>query len=102
MEILIELYAWLQALGVSVELGPESISKCLDAHNIGFMFAPRYLSHPSARPWRRMPAPGLLHSRDKMHLVFSFLCLLGVVHASLPCISSIGREASCMPALTSW
>ncbi|KAK9853623.1 hypothetical protein WJX84_001684 [Apatococcus fuscideae] len=37
----------LLALGVSVELGPESICKCLDAHNIGFMFAPRY--HPAMK-----------------------------------------------------
>lgn len=36
-----------QALGVSVELGPEEIAQCLEETNIAFMFAPRF--HPAMK-----------------------------------------------------
>jgi hypothetical protein len=37
----------LEALGVEIELGPESVAACVEATNMGFMFAPRY--HPVMR-----------------------------------------------------
>mmetsp|Transcript_37348 Transcript_37348/g.93763 ORF Transcript_37348/g.93763 Transcript_37348/m.93763 type:complete len:394 (-) Transcript_37348:155-1336(-) len=37
----------LEALGVSVELGPEEIAQCLEETNIAFMFAPRF--HPAMK-----------------------------------------------------
>ncbi len=44
----------LEALGVKIDLGPESVSRCLDKVGIGFMFAPVF--HPAmkfAGPTRR-------------------------------------------------
>ena len=35
----------LEALGVDIELGPESMKRCIDEVGLGFMFAPRY--HPA-------------------------------------------------------
>ena len=35
----------LEALGVEIELGPESMKRCIDEVGMGFMFAPRY--HPA-------------------------------------------------------
>jgi hypothetical protein len=37
----------MQALGVKVELGPESIAKCVEEVGIAFMYAPRY--HPAMK-----------------------------------------------------
>jgi anthranilate phosphoribosyltransferase len=37
----------LEALGVKVDLGPESVAACVDDVGIGFMFAPRF--HPAMR-----------------------------------------------------
>jgi anthranilate phosphoribosyltransferase len=37
----------LMALGVNVEIGPDVIARCIDAANIGFMFAPMH--HPAMR-----------------------------------------------------
>lgn len=37
----------VEALGVSVELGPDGISKCIREAGIGFMFAPRF--HPAMK-----------------------------------------------------
>jgi anthranilate phosphoribosyltransferase len=35
----------LEALGVDIELGPESMKRCVEEVGVGFMFAPRY--HPA-------------------------------------------------------
>ncbi|BDA41072.1 Anthranilate phosphoribosyltransferase [Coccomyxa sp. Obi] len=35
----------LEALGIAVDIGPESISRCLEEVGLGFMFAPRF--HPA-------------------------------------------------------
>lgn len=35
----------LEALGVEIELGPESMKRCIEEVGVGFMFAPRY--HPA-------------------------------------------------------
>src|SRR5205814_6625593 len=37
----------LEALGVKIDLGPESVAACIDAVGVGFMFAP--LFHPAMR-----------------------------------------------------
>lgn len=37
----------LEALGVQVDLGPESMAECVNECNMGFMFAPRY--HPAMK-----------------------------------------------------
>ena len=37
----------LEALGVGIDLGPESVQRCIDEVGFGFMFAQRY--HPSMR-----------------------------------------------------
>ncbi|GMH38352.1 hypothetical protein BSKO_06236 [Bryopsis sp. KO-2023] len=37
----------LEELGVAIDLGPESISRCLDSAGVAFMFAPRY--HPAMK-----------------------------------------------------
>lgn len=37
----------LEALGIAIDLGPESVAKCVDEAGVGFMFAPRY--HPAMR-----------------------------------------------------
>jgi anthranilate phosphoribosyltransferase len=45
---------FLEALGVSIDLGPEQVAACIESAGIGFMFAPRYhaaLKH--AGPVRR-------------------------------------------------
>lgn len=35
---------YLQALGIAVDIGPESVARCLEEVGLGFMFAPRYTS----------------------------------------------------------
>ncbi|PKQ28695.1 MAG: anthranilate phosphoribosyltransferase [Candidatus Anoxymicrobium japonicum] len=42
----------LEALGVNIEIGPESVCRCIEEVGIGFMFAPAF--HPAMR--RVMPA----------------------------------------------
>jgi anthranilate phosphoribosyltransferase len=43
----------LEALGVSIELGPEAVARCIDEVGFGFMFAPRHHSATShVRPAR--------------------------------------------------
>lgn len=37
----------LEALGVKIDLGPESVAACVDEVGVGFMFAPRF--HPAMR-----------------------------------------------------
>jgi anthranilate phosphoribosyltransferase len=37
----------LEALGVNIDLGPESVAACVDEVGVGFMFAPRF--HPAMR-----------------------------------------------------
>ncbi len=37
----------LEALGVKIDLGPESVASCIDDVGVGFMFAPRF--HPAMR-----------------------------------------------------
>jgi anthranilate phosphoribosyltransferase len=37
----------LEALGVKIDLGPESVAACVDELGVGFMFAPRF--HPAMR-----------------------------------------------------
>ncbi|MBM3463906.1 MAG: anthranilate phosphoribosyltransferase [Armatimonadetes bacterium] len=37
----------LEALGISLTLGPEEVARCVDEVGIGFMFAPRY--HPAMK-----------------------------------------------------
>jgi anthranilate phosphoribosyltransferase len=37
----------LEALGVKIDLGPESVAACIDDVGVGFMFAPRF--HPAMR-----------------------------------------------------
>jgi anthranilate phosphoribosyltransferase len=37
----------LEALGVTIDLGPESVAACVDEVGLGFMFAPRF--HPAMR-----------------------------------------------------
>ena len=37
----------LEALGVKIDLGPESVTACVDQVGVGFMFAPRF--HPAMR-----------------------------------------------------
>jgi len=37
----------LEALGVKIDLGPESVASCIDEVGVGFMFAPRF--HPAMR-----------------------------------------------------
>jgi anthranilate phosphoribosyltransferase len=37
----------LEALGVSIELGPEGVARCVDEAGVGFCLAPRY--HPAMR-----------------------------------------------------
>jgi anthranilate phosphoribosyltransferase len=37
----------LEALGVKIDLGPESVAACVDEIGVGFMFAPRF--HPALR-----------------------------------------------------
>ena len=37
----------LEALGVNIDLGPESVAACVDDVGVGFMFAPRF--HPAMR-----------------------------------------------------
>ena len=37
----------LEALGVKIDLGPESVATCVDDVGVGFMFAPRF--HPAMR-----------------------------------------------------
>lgn len=37
----------LEALGVDIEMSPETAARCLDLHDVTFLFAPRY--HPAMR-----------------------------------------------------
>ena len=39
--------ALAQALGVAVELGPESVGACIEQAGVGFMFAPHF--HPAMK-----------------------------------------------------
>lgn len=42
----------LEALGVAVDLGPQSVSACIDEAGVGFMYAPRY--HPAMAAVRQV------------------------------------------------
>lgn len=41
-----------QALGVAVDLGPQSVARCVREAGVGFMYAPRY--HPAMAAVRRV------------------------------------------------
>lgn len=42
----------LEALGVAVDLGPQSVARCIDKAGVGFMYAPRY--HPAMAAVRQV------------------------------------------------
>jgi Glycosyl transferase family, a/b domain len=42
----------VQALGVAVDLGPQSVARCVKEAGVGFMFAPRY--HPAMAAVRQI------------------------------------------------
>lgn len=35
------LYGSVQALGVEVDIGPQSVARCVEEAGVGFMYAPR-------------------------------------------------------------
>lgn len=39
----------IQALGVEVDLGPQSIARCVEEAGVGFMYAPRCDTHSPYR-----------------------------------------------------
>lgn len=41
-----------QALGVAVDLGPNSVARCVEEAGVGFMYAPRY--HPAMAAVRQV------------------------------------------------
>lgn len=43
---------WVQALGVAVDLGPQSVTRCIAEAGVGFMYAPRY--HPAMAAVRQV------------------------------------------------
>lgn len=55
----------LEALGVSIGLGPEGVARCIDEAGVGFMFAPRY--HPAMARVRP------IRSALKIRTVFNML-----------------------------
>ncbi|GFR41338.1 hypothetical protein Agub_g2023 [Astrephomene gubernaculifera] len=65
----------LEALGVSIDLGPASIRRCLDQAGIAFMFAPRY--HPAMRAVR--PVRSALKVRTALNMLGP---LLNPAHAA--------------------
>lgn len=83
----------LEALGVSIGLGPEGVARCIEDAGVGFMFAPRY--HPAmarVRPVR---------SALKIRTVFNMLGPLlnpadvqyGLVGTYSPSVSPLMAEA---------
>ena len=77
----------LEALGISVDLGPEQVKKCIDELGIGFLFAPRY--HPAFKilaPIRRQLA---------VRTVFNLLGpLLNPARVQRQMIGAFSREAA--------
>ncbi|KAG6635174.1 hypothetical protein I3843_11G023800 [Carya illinoinensis] len=55
----------LEALGVTIDLGPEGVTKCVNEGGIGFMMAPRY--HPA------MKIVGSVRKKLKVRTVFNIL-----------------------------
>ena len=51
-EALRESCVGVQALGVAVDLGPQSVARCVKEAGVGFMFAPRY--HPAMAAVRQI------------------------------------------------
>lgn len=81
----------LEALGVVIDLGPESVAKCIDQAGIGFMFAPRY--HPAMKAIQ--PVRRALKIRTAFNLLGP---LLNPAHAGYGLVGVYSPEVSTLMA----
>jgi len=77
----------LEALGVSIDLGPEGINRCLDEANIAFMYAPRY--HPAMKAVR--PVRSALKVRTALNMLGP---LLNPAHAEYGLVGTYSTDIS--------
>lgn len=83
----------LEALGVAIDLGPESVSRCISEANLGFMYAPRY--HPAMK--RIRPIRSALKIRTIFNILGPMLnpasASYGLVGVYSPSISKLMGES---------
>ena len=76
----------LQALGVEVDIGPQSVARCVEEAGVGFMYAPRYDPACKRREQEHMRPPSA-----------TFALIAGI--AWYPCIQQNSTSKGCLMAM---